>query len=326
MLNPFVNICISLLCVLATKYFFAWKWDYYLSPFLQCVIAIIALYLPFYFDGSEYSAGHRYSPKAAAFFKTKTLAFLKGLGLRSKALVKNQKAFEGHKQVIFCSHPHGVMSFHHALLYTNVPGAESVIEAIPLHQRRMLAARSLFGIPVFRDFVLSVGAVDASFLVASKCLSQGLSLTVLPGGEHEQLLAERHKHVVYIKGRKGFCKLAVKHNVPIVPAYCFGETSTYETSSFLLAQRKWLAKKFFIAIPLGWGRSMLNPFVPYHTDMVHCIGQPILVPRPDKALDEESDMRRRVELLHAQYMKALRELFDDSKVACGYGSAELVML
>lgn len=222
----------------------------HLSTIAVISAVLSAIYMPFYFDKSEFSHGTRYWHAAASYFRPKLLSLFISTGLPPRVILKNPEAYKDCKQVIFGSHPHGVMSYHHALLYLDVDGAEALVNAIPLRLRRALGARPLFCIPIFRDFVLMAGAVDASAAVASKCLSNGYSLTILPGGEHEQLLAEKDKHVIYIKSRKGFCKLSVKHDVPIVPAYCFGETSTFETSSFLLTQRKWLAKKFFVAISL----------------------------------------------------------------------------
>lgn len=280
--------------------------------------ALAALYAPFYFDRSEYSHGTRYWEPVAAFIRPRLLILFRHIGLSPSVILKDPNSFKGCKQAIFGSHPHGVMSFHHALFYMHVEGAEPLIEAIPLSQRRALAARSLFGIPIFRDFVLMAGAVDASAPVASKCLSKGFSLTVLPGGEQEQLLAEKDEHVIYIKARKGFCKLAVKHNVPVIPAYCFGETSTFWTSSFLLPQRKWLAKMFFIAIPISWGRSLWNPLLPLQAALTHCVGAPIPVPPIDENADVDLDFRRRVDLLHSQYIDALINLFEENKAVCGH--------
>lgn len=285
-----------------------------------------AFYAPYYFDRSEYSHGSRYWKAAAKILQPKLLSFYRSLGLAPRVIISNPDTFNDCKQAIFASHPHGVMSFHHALMYLNVDGAEKLIEAIPLEFRRALGARSLFGVPVLRDVLLMAGAVDASAPVASKCLNKGLSLTVLPGGEQEQLLAERDQHLVFVKSRKGFCKLSIKHNVPVVPMYCFGETSTFQTSSFLFAQRKWLAKKFFVAIPFPWGSGLLNPFAPLPAPLSLCVGDPIEIPLPDSSLDSEADLRRRVDLLHTKYVDAIVKLFEQNKVACGHPNAQLVVM
>lgn len=292
---------------------------------LACATVATA-YAPFYLDGSEYSEGTRYWRSVAAFLSRKILSSYQSMGFKPMVIVKDPDAFKSNNQVIFCSHPHGVMSFHHALFYMHIDGADPLIWAVPLQCRRALGARSLFKIPIVRDLVLLAGAVDASAAVASKCLSSGLSLTILPGGEHEQLLAEYDKHVIYVKARKGFCKLAVKHNVPIVPSYCFGETSTFYTSSFLINPRKWLAKKFFVAIPLAWGGSWWNPFAPLAAPLTHCVGAPLPVPPADESLDKLIDFRRRVDILHAQYVAAISTLFEENKGSCGYPNAELVIL
>jgi hypothetical protein len=43
-------------------------------------------------------------------------------------------------------------------------------------------------------------------------------------------------------------------------------------------------------------------------------------------MSADVDLRRRVDLLHAQYLVAMRTLFDQHKAACGYPEAQLTML
>lgn len=302
---------------------------YYLqtSSLLKLLLGVlVAAYVPHYFDKSEFTAGERYSAGGSGLIRPHALKWLRYIGLRPRLRLNDIEAFKKHKQVIFASHPHGVMSFHHGLLYLHVDGAEELNAIIPLQRRRALAARSLFLVPFLRDLILMFGAVDASAAVASDCLSEGYSLTVLPGGEHEQLLAKKDHHGVYIKNRKGFCRLAVKHNVPVVPAYCFGETATYNTSSFLITWRKWLAKRFFIAVPLAWGPNWFNFLIPEKTDLVHCVGEPIPIPPPDHSLEEKDDFTRRVDLVHEAYIQSLKKIFDENKDSCGFPEAELQIL
>ena len=297
------------------------------KPFFMKIFGILAgLYLPYYFDYTEYTHGVRYWHAAANSIHGAILKCFHWIGLSPRVRLTEPKAYKDYSQLIFASHPHGVMSFHHALLYLPLQGAEELIKAIPLQCRRALRARSLFSIPIFRDLVLMFGAVDASARVASKCLQEGYSLTILPGGEHEQLLAEKDHHVIYVRMRKGFCRLGVKHNVPIVPAYCFGETSTYTTSQFLMEQRKWLAKKFFIALPIAWGNTWWNPLAPCRTSLIHCVGRPIVPPIADPSLCPDDDFRRRVDIMHSQYIEAIQEIFDTNKSACGCPDAKLIIL
>ena len=118
---------------------------------------------------------------------------------------------------------------------------------------RTLAATVLSVIPVVREMALWTGCVDASKPVAKRCLRQGLSLYIFPGGQQEQLRTTHGKEIVYVKRRKGFVKLALEFGVPLVPAYVFGASDLYRTSSFALSARLAMVKWTGISITLGSG-------------------------------------------------------------------------
>ena len=74
----------------------------------------------------------------------------------------------------------------------------------------------LFRIPGFRELALAAGSVDASRPVAKRMLREGKSLGILVGGEREQLMSRHGRQAVFIRTRKGFCKLALEFGVPVV--------------------------------------------------------------------------------------------------------------
>jgi hypothetical protein len=290
---------------------------------IAAAVAVTAAYLPHFFDGCEFTSRSRYWKDMSEKNLIKMHQFYEKIGLKPSMSVKNVRSFKNHSQFIFACHPHGVFSFCHAMFYMNVKGAQELLAIVPASQRRALAARSLFSVPILRDIILWSGAVDASRAVAESCLKKGLSLTVLPGGEREQLLAGHNKHHMFIKNRKGFCRLAVKHNTPVVPCYCFGESSTYNTSSFLMGPRVWLSKTLFVSIPLPWGGHSWNPFVPHETHLTMCVADPIAPPPPDESLSDAEDLIRRVDLLHDQYIEAVVALFEENKKLYGAHDASL---
>jgi 2-acylglycerol O-acyltransferase 2 len=126
---------------------------------------------------------------------------------------------------------------------------------------------------------------------------------------------------VYVRSRKGFVRLALRHGVPIAPAYCFGETDTYHTSRFALGLRQWLASRLTIAIPLAVGCSWLQPLLPLPTALTLYVGKPLEVGKPSPNPSEAE-----VDQLHERYVAALVALFDARKHAAGYGNAELEVL
>lgn len=96
--------------------------------------------------------------------------------------------------------------------------------------RHHLCASVIFRIPVFREYLLWLGCVNADRRVAEKVLRSGKSLVILVGGIMEQMLSQRGEHTVYVKKRKGHVRLALKYGTPILPGYNFGETDLFTHS------------------------------------------------------------------------------------------------
>ena len=124
-----------------------------------------------------------------------------------------------------------------------------------------------------------------------------------------------------MKRRKGLMKLALRHGVPLVPCYCFGETDTYHQSAFALPLRQWICSKFGIAVTLAYGRNPLLPFLPIPTKLVIICGNPIKVGAPVAEPSPEA-----VDELHAKYVAGLQEVFDARKAEHGYPDATLMIV
>lgn len=118
------------------------------------------------------------------------------------------------------------------------------------NKTRTLTASILFMIPVVRELAIATGCISASRAVAEDVLDKGYSIIVLPGGEAEQLRTIYQKEKIYLKNRKGFIKLAMRKDVPVVPTYVFGCNDFYRTSGVFFPVRLWLQKRLGICIPL----------------------------------------------------------------------------
>jgi 2-acylglycerol O-acyltransferase 2 len=206
---------------------------------------------------------------------------------------------------------------------------------------RTLAASVLFWIPLVREIAVRTGCVPASRRVADQLLnSRGCNLLVLPGGQQEQIRTECGREKVYVRNRKGFVGLALRHGVPVVPAYAFGASDYYATRAPLgalgLGLRRLVLRALGVALPpLYWGRcgSACCPR-PVRTTVV--FGRPLDLnriaapPLPKDGGTEdchplvaEEEDRRRVDAAHAAFVEALVELFEGNKVRLGYGDRTL---
>jgi len=214
------------------------------------------------------------------------------------------------------------LSLHHWMYMTDGVGFDAISAA---SERRAVTASVIFWIPFVRDLVLWIGGIDASREVVDKALQEGKSLTIMVGGEREQLMARPGHHVAFASSRKGFIQLALKHGVPIVPAWCFGEGDLYTTSQFLEAARMLLVKKLGIALPLAWGPSWLFPLKPHKKPVVTVLGKPI--PMPKVELDGRGKPPAAVvDAIQSKYFEALTGIFNKHKAQYGYPEATLKIM
>ena len=59
-------------------------------------------------------------------------------------------------------------------------------------------------------------------------IKKGIATVLVPGGARESLNGDKDQIKLVLKKRKGFIKLAIKHGVPLVPTFSFGEQRVYD--------------------------------------------------------------------------------------------------
>src|SRR4051794_38138101 len=87
-------------------------------------------------------------------------------------------------------------------------------------------------------YLRKYGTVAASPENAEKALSSGAALLVYPGGDYEVHRPSWESGKVDFGGRKGFIRLALAKNVPIVPVVSIGGQET----ALFLSRGEWLAR------------------------------------------------------------------------------------
>ncbi len=116
-------------------------------------------------------------------------------------------------------------------------------------------------------FLRKYGTVAASPENAERALSSGAALLVYPGGDHEVHRPTWEGNTVNFDGRRGFVRLALEHDVPIVPVVSIGgqETALFlsrgEGLAKLLMLDKLLRLKVLpISIAAPWGLNVGDLF------------------------------------------------------------------
>jgi 1-acyl-sn-glycerol-3-phosphate acyltransferase len=113
------------------------------------------------------------------------------------------------------------------------------------------------------SFLRKFGTVAASPANADKALRSGAALLVYPGGDHEVHRPTWQGGRIDFDGRRGFIRLALEHNVPIVPVVSIGgqETALFlsrgEGLSRLLGLDRLLRLKVLpISLAIPWGLNI----------------------------------------------------------------------
>lgn len=220
-------------------------------------------------------------------------------------------------QVVLAVFPHGAYSDYRIAM-------DGILDqAIPnmADKVRTLAATSMFRIPIVREIGMWTGCVDASRKVAERQLEHGRSILVLPGGEAEQIQSQHGKELVYVEKRKGFIKLALRYNTPVVPVYVFGANDLYHTTNIGLGWRSWLVKNMGIAIPLTCGKWGW-PICPVNVETTIVFGKPIDMKCKESGKPTDAEVQSK----HREFVIALEKLFNDNKMALGYGDRKLEII
>jgi 1-acyl-sn-glycerol-3-phosphate acyltransferase len=125
-----------------------------------------------------------------------------------------------------------------------------------------LAHNLVLSIPLL-GFLRKYGTVAASPENAEQALRSGAALLVYPGGDHEVHRPTWERNTVDFAGRRGFVRLALEHDVPIVPVVAIGgqETALFlsrgaNLSKLLRLDRLLRLKVLPLSIALPWGLNV----------------------------------------------------------------------
>jgi 1-acyl-sn-glycerol-3-phosphate acyltransferase len=112
-------------------------------------------------------------------------------------------------------------------------------------------------------FLRKYGTVAASPENAERALKSGAAVLVYPGGDHEVHRPSWEGNTIDFDGRNGFVRLALEHDVPIVPVVSIGgqETALFLSrgeglSKLLMLDRLFRLKVLPISLAAPWGLNV----------------------------------------------------------------------
>ncbi|MFC1474566.1 lysophospholipid acyltransferase family protein [bacterium] len=184
---------------------------------------------------------------------------------------------------------------------------------VPMHA---LAHDFFFRLPGLKDMLHSIGAMPASATAAAEIFRNDGFLLVYPGGERDAFKTFGSRNRIRFFGRRGFIRLAIRENVPIIPVCARGghETLFIFTSSKKIARSLGLDKLFRmdslpISFSIPWGIG-IGPFIPYIPFPIHIrikFGEPIGF---DQFTPEDAENDAIVESCHRQIVTTMQANLD----------------
>jgi 1-acyl-sn-glycerol-3-phosphate acyltransferase len=162
--------------------------------------------------------------------------------------------------------------------------------------------------PVIGDYLRKIGVIPASHAGISTALAAGDDVVLYPGGDVDALRPWTKRDEVIFGGRKGWIRMALEANVPIVPLANLGASDTL----FVLTDGQALAKLLRLdkllrakAVPIALGFPLgltlgVFPQIPLPAKLRTEILEPIYLEGSDgMAFDDEYVERKEREVVAA---------------------------
>jgi 2-acylglycerol O-acyltransferase 2 len=223
---------------------------------------------------------------------------------------------EPHKPYILVAPPHGVFPIGNICTMISFP-------TIFGFSFKGLAASAALRLPIFKQILCSIGAIDASRDSAEKALLDNYTIGISTGGVAEifETNSISGDEVIVLRNRKGIIKLAFKTGASLVPCYLFGNTHLYSLWTGTGAVHELLrnlSRKIGAALIIFWGRNLMP--IPYRIPIVGVMAKPIPVIKNDNPTEKD------IEDLHELLIDEMIKLFDKHKESYGWKSKKLIVI
>jgi 1-acyl-sn-glycerol-3-phosphate acyltransferase len=208
-----------------------------------------------------------------------------------------------------------------ALLVGNHDSGTAFVEALCAgaqlvgrgHKVTGLAHDAVIDAPLLGRVLAQVGGVRANHDSADRAFRAGRKVVVFPGGNLEAFRPWRDRHRVVFGGRKGFVRLALRHQVPIVPwVFCGGHSGFFVLRDGQRLARHWPPARWLrsdtwpVYVGLPWG-VCIGPWP--HIPLPVKVRSGFLPAIPTDGVDPEDESA--IDRLVAEVVASLQKGLDD---------------
>ena len=245
------------------------------------------------------------------------------------------------RNYIIGSHPHGLMCLGAGLSYV-AKGDDNLEKIFPDIFFRMLTLREFYFFPGLREIMLAFGLSAATKENLDSILGhmhdgirpKGKATIIVVGGAREVLRVDvTDRIVLVILKRKGFIKKALQYGADLVPMFTFNETFLADPmfpdsdGSFIKLVQEWLTTTIRWPLPYFMGRGIFQysfGILPKRLPLTVVVGKPIRVEEFGIPPGGCQPTQEQVDKVHAEYLKSLRDLYDEYNPKYGKKDMPLV--
>ncbi|XP_066964502.1 2-acylglycerol O-acyltransferase 2-like isoform X1 [Macrobrachium rosenbergii] len=220
------------------------------------------------------------------------------------------------KNYIVGYHPHGILCA--GAFCSFGTEATNFSKVYPGLTPYLMTLEVQFRQPFYREFLMSSGAVSCSRQSIDYIMKKeetGQTLCIVIGGAKESLDCHPGRADLYLKNRKGFCKMALRYGASLVPTFAFGENDIYDqvpNHKGTLIRRLQTAFQSVVGFAplIFFGRGVFQygfGIIPFRKPIYVVVGAPVDVPLVKDPTQEDIDR------VHESYVKALTELYNKYK-------------
>lgn len=163
-----------------------------------------------------------------------------------------------------------------------------------------------FKMPYLRDFLAQSGTVKACPEAAEKLLENEHMVLVAPGGMREALKPSSERNQLHWDNRKGFVRLAVKMQSPIILCACPAADDMYTVYENALTKFVYKRAKRPVAFARGLGLSL----IPRPVKLTHYVSEPQQPPVVD--VNDEQAFTAAVDEWHAALTVKMQKMLHDN--------------
>lgn len=172
---------------------------------------------------------------------------------------------------------------------------------------RALIDRLFYKVPGLGKLMQSLGCVAGSQANARSLLDNGEILYLAPGGMQEALRSSKEKYQIFWEQRKGFARLAIEVQAPIVLAACPSADDIFHVIDNPFTQ--WAYQKFKVPLFLAKGLGLSG--IPRPVRLTHWLSKPYLPPKHPRGQEAPKEL---VDEFHKQLVLEMKKLMNRASV------------